>query len=95
MKETYLSKSRNVTYIRRWMPYFVIAAVLINIGFLSFAVDVIILLTASLSNILGLETQSANPLSLEVSRKYGNIALLIMFVIVSIRGLQKVNNVTN
>lgn len=84
-----LMQNRKLT-IRRWLPYFIIAAILINIGALATLIDIINIATSSISSALGLGFIIPIPVvNLENLRTFGNAVLIVALVLVAIRSTEE------
>lgn len=82
--------------IKRYLPHFVIAAILINTGAISFLVDLINILATSLTTALRLRmTWGVLPLDITTGRIYGNIALIVVFLFVALRAYKGESNARN
>lgn len=73
------------TRIKRWLPFFIIAAIAINIHIVPITIDMIRIFLAS----IGLSVRIEPVFTAETIRTYGNIALIIVFLVVALKGLQE------
>ncbi len=83
----------NKTRIKRWLPYFILAAIVINTSLVMIPIDVVSILITSLAKLFGAESgitpQTAESLVTATARTYANIMLIALFLIVALRARDK------
>ena len=89
----YSTPSPRRTLVKRWLPYLLLAALIINSSLLLLPIDIVIIFIASVADLVNIDTSLA-PVSQDdpivgILRIGGNIILVIMVIAVAFRSLQE------
>ncbi len=74
--------------IKRWLPYFIVAAIVINTSLVMIPIDIASILINSLSDLLSLDIitpEISASFVTETTRLYANIALVVGFLVLALR----------